>query len=151
MNDFLALDLSGAGMRAQRMRLQVVSENLANQHTVGPNGPYKRKEAVFQTVPVSSFEKDLEDAVGGLTNTKGAPSVQSVAVSEVRTDNAEPVRVFEPSNPQADAKGFVSYPNISIFREMTDMMDASRSYEANLAAAKSTQEMLTAAMDLLKR
>jgi flagellar basal-body rod protein FlgC len=151
MNDFLALDVSGAGMRAQRMRMQVISENLANQHTIGPNGPYQRKDVVFQTVPVNSFQQNLDEAVDTLAGPNSLPPLQSVTVSNVRTDNADPVQVYDPANPQADAKGFVSYPNISDFREMTDMIEASRSYEANLAVSKTTLQMLTSAMDLVQK
>jgi flagellar basal-body rod protein FlgC len=150
MNDFLALDLSSAGMRAQRLRMQVTAENLANQNTVGPNGPYRRKEVVLNAAPLA-FEKDLTNALGELASGIESVPVQTVEVSEVRPDNSEPVKRYEPDNPMADAQGYVAYPNISIFREMTDMMEASRSYEANLAASKATQDMLTAAMDLLKK
>ena len=150
MNDLLALDLSGAGMRAQRIRMQVVAENLANQHTTGPNGPYQRKEAVFESVPVTSFDQDLAASIRSLTQAPGEEAVQSVNVSDVRADNSEPVKVYDPSHPHADAQGYVAYPNISVFREMTDLIEAARSYEANLSAAKATQEMLTSAMDLLK-
>jgi flagellar basal-body rod protein FlgC len=69
-------------------------------------------------------------------------------VAEVRYDNSPPDRRYEPNSPLADGQGYVAYPNISTFREMTDMVEASRSYEANLAAAKTAQDMLTAALQL---
>lgn len=145
MNDFLALDLSAAGMRAQRMRMQVVAENLANQDTTGPNGPYRRKEAVLQSTSVD-FGKDLSEAMNA-----EASAIRSVAIAGVSVDPAEPVRVYDPSHPNADAQGYVLKPNISPVREMTDMIDASHAYEANLAAAKATQEMLNAAISLLAK
>lgn len=150
MNDFLALDISADGMRAQRMRLQVIAENLANQQTTGPNGPYRRKEVVFEAAPATaSFDQQLGDAI----DAQGAeePPAQTVRVAEVRRDGAAPIRVYKPDHPHAGADGYVELPNISIIREMTDMIEASRMYEANLAASKTTQDMLTAAMDLLKR
>ncbi|MCL5270420.1 MAG: flagellar basal body rod protein FlgC [bacterium] len=148
MDDFVALDISAAGMRAQRTRLQVIAENLANQQTVGPNGPYRRKEVVLQAVPVEStaagatFEQSLADAKAAL---------QTVAAPTVVEDPAEPIRQYQPGHPFADAQGYVAYPNISTFREMTDMIEASRSYEANLAAAKTTQDLLASALELIRR
>jgi flagellar basal-body rod protein FlgC len=147
MNDFTALDLSGAGMSAQRERMRVVAENLANQHTTGPNGPYQRKEVILKSVPLQDFESDLTVAM----SSGGDVPVQTVATQAVRPDAAPPIRVYEPNHPHADAQGYVSYPNISIFREMTDMVEASRSYEANMAAAKTTQDMLIAALELVRR
>ena len=151
MNDFLALDLSAAGMRAQRIRMQTVAENLANQNTIGPGGPYQRKDVIFSAVPVQSFEQSLDSAVSRLSETENGAPVQTVAVSGVRPDGAEPIKRYEPDNPLADAQGYVAYPNISIFREMTDMVEAARSYEANLAASKATQEMLISAMELVRK
>lgn len=146
MNDFMSLDLSGAGMRAQRTRMRIISENLANSETVGPDGPYQRKDVVFRAMPMTDFDMKLEDAIGGA---KEASS--TVGVSEVRADGEPPLLVYEPWNPLADAQGMVAKPNINVIREMSDMMEASRSYEANLTASKTTQDMLMAATDLIKR
>ena len=150
MNDFLALDISGAGMRVQRQRMQVVAENLANQKTTGPDGPYQRKEVVVRAIPMTEFQRTLE---GELVRSNGEvdEATQGVAVSEVRPDQEAPTRVFDPSHPHADAQGYVSYPNISVFREMTDMIESQRMYEANLSASRSTREMLTSALDLIRR
>lgn len=148
----MALDLSGAGMRAQRLRMQVVAENLANQHTTGPNGPYQRKQVMLSSLPLTqAFDQTLDGAMQNLTNAQGQDAVQSVKVAQVSGDGAEPMRVYDPSHPQADAQGYVAYPNISIFREMSDMIEASRSYEANLAASKATTDMLNSATELVKR
>lgn len=149
MNDFVALDLSSAGMRVQRQRMRVVSENLANQHTTGPDGPYQRKEIMFSSEPVA-FERELRGALEA-HSPAARDQLHSVVVSDVRHDNSEPVRIFDPNHPQADAEGYVAYPNISIMREMADMIEASRSYEANLAAAKATRKMLEASLDLARR
>jgi flagellar basal-body rod protein FlgC len=77
--------------------------------------------------------------------------VHSVEVTEVRTDGAPPIRVYDPSHPHADAQGYVAYPNISIFREMTDLVESSRMYEANLAASKTANDLLGSAIELLRR
>lgn len=147
MNDFLSLEISSAGMSAQRMRMRIVAENLANQHTTGPDGPYRRKDVILESRPVQSFEDQMERAI---QTQGGEPAAQSVAVTEVRTDGSQPLMVYDPTHPHADANGYVAYPNISIIREMTDMMEASRSYEANLAAARAARDMLTAALDLAR-
>ncbi|MEN6625614.1 MAG: flagellar basal body rod protein FlgC [Candidatus Sumerlaeia bacterium] len=150
MSDFVTLDLSGAGMTAQRARMRVIAENLANQHTTGPNGPYQRKEVVLQSAPLSQFADELTGALEQLSTADGREAVSSVKVGSVAGDGSDPVRVFDPNHPHADAQGYVSLPNISVFREMTEMVEASRSYEANLAASRATQQMLNAAIDLLK-
>ena len=151
MNDFLALDISGSGMRAQRMRMRVITENLANQHVTGPNGPYQRKDTILQSVPVQSFDDQLIQAIEGLEGE--VPPITThdkVEVAEVRPDGAAPILVHDPKHPHADPQtGMVAYPNISIFREMADMMEASRSYEANLAAAGANKDMLQDTLDLL--
>lgn len=150
MSDFIALDLSSAGMAAERMRMRVISENLANQHTTGPNGPYQRKEVLIESLPITQFADELSGALEQMKTSDGREAISSVEVSQVAPDGAEPVRVFDPNHPHADAQGYVAYPNISVFREMADMVEASRSYEANLAASRATQQMLTSAIDLLR-
>jgi len=150
MNDFVALDLASAGMHAQRQRMAVIAENLANQNTIGPNGPYQRKEVVFRATPLNSFDDSLQAALDKAAGV-GNDNLKTVGVAEVRCDNSPPERRYEPNNPLADAQGNVAYPNISIFREMTDMVEASRSYEANLAVAKATQDMQTSALSLAQR
>ncbi|HOE94971.1 MAG TPA: flagellar basal body rod protein FlgC [Candidatus Sumerlaeota bacterium] len=148
MSDFLGLDISGAGMSVQRQRLRVIAENLANQQTTGPDGPYQRKRVVIEAAPVDSFAKAFDGALAERSDSDGATSVR---VAAVRPDGAQPVRVYDPHHPHADRDGYVELPNISVFREMAEMMEASRAYEANLAASKSTQDMLHSALDLLRR
>lgn len=150
MSDFITLEISGAGMAAQRARMRAISENLANQHTTGPNGPYQRKQVVMEKVELKDFADELTGAMEQLGTADGNSAVSSVKVGGIAGDGSEPLRVFEPNHPHADAQGYVSYPNISIFREMTDMVEASRSYEANLAASRATQQMLNSAVDLMK-
>jgi flagellar basal-body rod protein FlgC len=145
MNDFVALDLSAAGMRVQRQRMRTIAENIANQHTTGPDGPYQRKQAIIESVAV-----DFEREMGAAMNPE-ADSVKSVAVSRIEADSSQPILVHDPSHPDADENGNVLKPNVSAIREMTDMLEASRAYEANLAAARAAQDMLNASMDLLRR
>lgn len=146
MNDFMALDISSAGMSVQRARLRVIAENLANQQTTGPEGPYQRKETIVTSIPLTSFDTELSGALQSLQG----DHPQSVAVSQVRQDSSEPIKVYDPHHPHADAQGYVNMPNISVFREMTDMIEASRMYEANLSASKAANEMMSQAIDLLR-
>jgi flagellar basal-body rod protein FlgC len=143
MNDFVALNLASAGMSAQRQRLQIVAENLANQDTTGPNGPYMRKQAVLESRAVS-FDQELTSAMSA-----EAEAVKSVAVARVAVDSTPPMKVYDPGHPNADAQGYVLKPNISPAREMTDMVEASNAYQANLATALTTQDMLKASLNLL--
>jgi flagellar basal-body rod protein FlgC len=129
------------------MRLRVIAENLANQHTTGPNGPYMRKDTILESVPArESFDSTLNGAIQSLRGDQP----QSVEVTGVRQDSSEPIKVYDPHHPHADAQGYVSMPNISVFREMTDMVEASRMYEANLAASKASNEMMNQTIELLR-
>lgn len=130
-----ALAISASGMDAQTTRLRVIAENLANQDTTGstPGAPaYRRKTVVFA------------DHVDQAT---GASLVQ---VQEIGRDQTpEPLR-YDPSNPAANAEGYVALPNVNSFVEIMDMRDAERTYSANLSVMESTRAMLTRTIDMLK-
>ena len=149
MNDLAAMQISAAGANAQRTRLRVIAENLANIQTTGPNGPYQRKQTVFETVPFEAFAQELNSAIEEVLSPEEIAALNSVTVREVVTDGADPILRHDPSHPHADANGYVAYPNISIIREMTDMMEAQRSFEANLAASKASRDMINQVLDLL--
>lgn len=146
MSDFSAMNISASGMTAQRLRMKVIAENLANQQTTGPDGPYQRKECIFNSQPVESFDDMLQ-----LELEDGDPALSTVAVTRVREDGNPPMRRYDPSHPYAGEDGYVEFPNISIFREMTDLVEASRSYEANLAALKASQDMMTASLEIIRK
>ena len=150
MDDFAAIKIASAGLAAQRVRMKTIAENLANQRTTGPNGPYQRKEVVLESIELpSSFEDSLDSALAGVLNPEELRTLHSVTVREVRPDGSEPIMVKEPNHPHANSEGYVAYPNINVIREMTDMMETSRSYEANLAIMKTTTDMINRAIDLL--
>lgn len=149
MNDLLALDISSAGMNVQRERLRVVAENLANAQTTGADGPYQRKEVIVRAVPASEFEQALNLEIGRAGASDAA--TPSVAVATVQPDGQDPVKTYDPTHPLADAQGYVAMPNISVFREMTDMIEASRMYDANMAASKATRDMLSSALELIRK
>ena len=124
------IDHTTAALNAERTRLDVISENIANANTTkGLDGkPYQRKTVVF------------ENALQQALNPGEAPNAQ-LQVARIEKDTRPPIQVYEPGNPQADAKGFVSLPNINIHEEMADLISASRSFEANLAVVKNARAM----------
>lgn len=130
-----ALDIAAHGMDAQTTRLRVIAENLANQDTTGSKpgaDPYRRKTV--------TFENRLDKQLG----------TDTVRVKEVGHDNSDfPLR-YDPSNPAANADGYVKVSNVNNLVEVMDMREAERSYSANLAVMQTTRGMLTRTIDLLK-
>jgi flagellar basal-body rod protein FlgC len=139
MNLFTALDVNASGLAAQRKRVEVSSSNLANSQTTRTEegGPYRRKDVVFQT---SSFQESLGAAMGG--------GVEGVEVSDVVNDPRPFDRRYEPGHPDADKDGYVSYPNVNVMEEMANLVEASRSYEANIAAIGIVKTMINRTLDL---
>ena len=130
-----ALSISARGMDAQTSRLRVIAENLANQDTTGSSAgvaPYRRKTV--------TFGQSLDPALGAST----------VTVKKVGTDPSEFPTRYDPSNPAADAKGYVRTPNVNSFVEIMDMREAQRSYSANLNVMQVSRGMLTRAIEMLK-
>jgi flagellar basal-body rod protein FlgC len=138
-----ALQTSASGLSAQRMRMNLISSNLANVNTTrtAEGGPYKRKDAVFAAhAPQANFN----DA---LSNQLAVQSIE-VQVTAIREDPRPPIQKFDPGHPDADENGFVLLPNISVVEEMVNMMSASRSYEANVTALKASKEMAASALEI---
>jgi flagellar basal-body rod protein FlgC len=146
MGLFDGLDVSASGLTAQRLRMDVTAENLANaQTTRGANGqPYRRKEVVLQEIPQSGFGAQLSSAMGA-----GA-SAGGVEVSQIAEDRTPGKLVYDPGHPDANAQGYVRMPNVDTVSEMVDLIDSSRAYEANVTAMQSTKQMLSKTLDLLK-
>jgi flagellar basal-body rod protein FlgC len=139
------MNVSASGMTAQRLRLDIISQNIANVSTTrDENGnAYRRKMVVFAEKDDASFGSILMKATGTVGN--------GVKVTEISEDNKTPLRkVYNPSHPDADEEGYVSYPNVNIVQEMTDMIDASRSYEANVTAFNATKNMALKTLELGK-
>jgi flagellar basal-body rod protein FlgC len=139
-----ALQASASGLSAQRVRMRLIANNLANLHTTRTpeGGPYQRREPVFAAE--SPDNKTFHDML---------KAQQEGGVVEVRTvdiikDGREPIRKYEPDHPDADEKGFISLPNISVTEEMVNLVSASRSYEANVAAVKATKNMVMKALEI---
>jgi flagellar basal-body rod protein FlgC len=141
MADILdTFNIAASGLSAERLRLQTIASNLANAKTTrtASGGPYKRQVPVFANEPLNAFGDELEKAIG------------RVNVVGVKSDNAPPMRVYDPSHPDADAQGYVSYPDINIMQEMVDMMSANRAYDANASIIDSTSSMASRALEIGK-
>jgi flagellar basal-body rod protein FlgC len=122
---------STAALQAEQTRLDVISENIANANTThGVDGkPYQRQVVVFESA--------LQQAM----NSDGSMATPALHVARIENDSRPAVQVYDPGNPEADAKGMVSMPDINIHEEMADLISASRTFEANLAVVKNARAM----------
>ena len=144
MDFFTALHVSGSGLSAERTRVNLASSNLANAETTrGPNGqPYQRLDPVFQAVAM--------DGNGATTATPGAESPMGVQVSQVVADPNPGKRVYSPGHPDADADGFVTFPNVNPVHEVVNLLSASRGYEANATAIETLKQMASRGLDITR-
>lgn len=159
------LEISASGMRAQRIRQNAISSNLANAETTRTDegGPYRRQFVVFTAQSDRRDTRLLNNEValtGNITNRNhlSLPPANfprderffgnGVNVAEIREDSRPPRMVYEPSHPDADEKGYVAMPNINIVEEMTDMIAATRAYEANVTAFNAMKGMYQQALSL---
>jgi flagellar basal-body rod protein FlgC len=147
MSLFDALNISASGLTAQRLRMDVTSANLANAQTTRTpeGGAYRRQDVVLQEGSgEGSFAGALTGALGG---PGGEPAGVEVAAI---VDDTTPLRqVYEPGNPDANAQGYVQMPNVNPVEEMTDLIDASRSYQANVTAMQTTKQVFSKTIELL--
>lgn len=139
----MALSISAGGLDAQRKRMNVIASNLANASTTKTpeGGPYKRRDVVFESVPVTEFGKVLDSKMN---------DAQGVKVTEIVEDTKPPKMVYDPSHPDANKEGYVAFPNIDVIEEMTNMMATTRSYEANISAVNATKSMSMKALEIGK-
>jgi flagellar basal-body rod protein FlgC len=148
MSLFGGLEISASGLTAERLRMDVSAENLANaQTTRGTDGqPYRRKEVVLQEA-AGSFGASLSAAMGPNNGTQGG----GVQVAGIVQDTATPLkRVYDPGHPDADAQGYVSMPNVDTVTEMVDLISAQRAYEANVTAMQAAKQMFSRTLELLR-
>ena len=147
MGLFDALGISGSGLTAQRLRMDVTAENLANaQSTRDANGqPYRRKDVVLQEAAGSGFAGALRSAQAG-SSAAGA----GVQVAGIVSDPSPGRRVYDPGHPDANAQGYVTMPNVDPVTEMVDLITASRSYESDVTAMQTAKQMFTKTLDLLR-
>lgn len=137
-----SLGISRSALQAERLRMDVVANNLANMNTTRTpeGGPYRRQTVVFgaNNDPMSF----------GSILSRSAGAVGGVSVQNIGTDPSDFRRVYEPSNPDADAEGYVLYPNVDVATEMTDMMSAQRAYQANVTALNVIKGMAQKALEI---
>ena len=147
MSFWEALRIGSTGLTAQRLRLDLISNNIANAQTTRTEngGPYQRQDVIFQAEDGgSSF---LPSLVAARRNQLGTLN-GGVKVAQVITDTETGSRVYDPTHPDADANGYVTYPNVNIVVEMTNMLSATRSYEANLATVEAAKRMALKALEI---
>ncbi|MBQ3458235.1 MAG: flagellar basal body rod protein FlgC [Synergistaceae bacterium] len=138
MKIFDSLEVAGSSLTAHRLWMDTISSNLANINTTRTKagGPYKRR------VPV--FAEMLDNTLGGYHDIGG------VRVLEITEDQGAPRMAYQPDHPDADEEGYVAYPNVNLVREMTDMLVASRAYEANLSVVTTGRDMWNGALDVMR-
>lgn len=145
MSLFSSIAVSASGMAAQRTRAELLVENMANSETThtAEGGPYRRKDAIFETQQVTSpFSTALETAMGDGT-------ASGVAVTDVSVDQTTPDKRYMPGHPDADVDGYVSFPKFNPAEDMVDLMEASRNYEGNVSAISAVKDMIQKSIDLL--
>jgi flagellar basal-body rod protein FlgC len=130
MNIISGIDITASALNAQKTRLDIIAQNIANAQTTRTpsGGPYKRQ--------LISFETSLLQQTGG-----GQPSLRGVQISSVTSDSSPGERIYNPQHPDADSQGIVTMPNVNLAYEMVDLITATRAYEANLSVAKNGREM----------
>lgn len=143
MSFLSSMDISASALTAERTRMDVVAENLANINTTrtAEGGPYRRRYVVFEQKADPSFNEYLTDALGRRAGS-------GVRVSEIGEDQSPFKLDYEPGHPDANADGYVEMPNVDLAREMVDMISATRSYEANVTAANATKNMALKALEI---
>ncbi|MBE5925831.1 MAG: flagellar basal body rod protein FlgC [Lachnospiraceae bacterium] len=145
MGLFTSFNINASGMTAQRLRSDTISANIANVNTTntGDGTPYRRKTVVFTEKGTSTFNNKLLTAQGYV----GSGVKVSAIVEDTET---EMNKVYDPAHPDADEDGYVTYPNVNIVTEMTNMIDASRAYEANVTAFGASKAMALKGLEIGK-
>jgi len=141
---FTSMKIAASGMSAQRTRLDVVAENIANADSTRTpaGGPYRRRMVVFETQAAHPSFGDVFS--------QQSSKADGVEVSSIVQDQSPFRQVYDPSNPDADAKGIVRYPNVNPVQEMADLTGASRGFEANVTVLEASKRMFMKTLDLLR-
>jgi flagellar basal-body rod protein FlgC len=154
MGMFDAIDIAGSGLSAERVRMDVTSENLANAQTTrtASGQPYQRQEVILQQAGSNDFGATLAGAMGASAGS-GAQLGQTpggVEVAGIVADKTPDELVYNPGSPEANAKGYVKMPDVNTVTEMTDLISESRSYQSDVTAMQTAKSMFTATLGLLK-
>jgi flagellar basal-body rod protein FlgC len=143
MDFFNALHISSSGLSAQRLRMNLISANLANINTTHTKtgGPYRRKDPIFAAqAPAGSFREMLRN--------RQKEMLKEVAIVGIVEDSRPPIEKYDPTHPDANEKGYVALPNINMMEEMVNMISATRSYEAGVIAIQSAKDMALKALEI---
>jgi len=152
MSFLQSMNISGSGLTAQRLRMDIIAENIANMDATrtAEGGPYRRKLAVFQSMNKSdsgAFNKILFQNINDLSYND---RIRGVEVTEI-VEDPEPFKmVYDPTHPDADENGYVAMPNVNSLKETSDMMEALRAYDANITAFNAIKKMASNALELGK-
>jgi len=146
MSIFDSINISASALTAEKTRIDIINKNMANANTTRATGgmPYRRQMVVYEENKKTPFPAYLEKH-NNKFNGKG------VVISEIVEDDTPFKLVYEPGHPDADENGYVRMPNVEIVKEMVDMIDAQRAYEANITAMNTTKSMLMKALDIGRR
>jgi len=147
MSIFNSINISASGLTAQRLRMDIVTKNIANANTTRTtNGtPYRRQVAIFKSKDNNmSFSEHLRRSNGQTSNLTG------VEVAAIQNDSSPYKKIYEPGHPDADETGYVLMPNVDIVTEMANMISATRAYEANVTALNGTKSMALKALEIGK-
>ncbi len=146
MGLFDYMNISATALTAEKTRMDIISENIANSKTTRTAGgtPYRRKIPVFREYKKSPFEHILGEKLG-------KNDFKGVKVSRIKEDPSEFVSVYEPGHPDADKEGYVLMPNVSVVKEMVDMISAQRAYDSNITAISTAKAMMTKALEITGR
>ena len=139
-----SFNISGSGLTATRMRMDIIAENMTNSSTTRTEdgGPYRRKMVVYKSLGNNDFSRILKDKMDGNNNRAG------VVVDKIIEDQSDFNYVYNPSHPDADEDGYVAMPNVNTTQEMIDFMSATRVYDMNVNAFNSFKNMASRALDI---
>lgn len=146
MSLFNTINTSASGLTAQRLKLDIISENIANVNTTRTSSgdPYRRKDVILGSRESNNFGRFLKNSI--LTNNRSSQKgVKAVAIVE---DESPFLEVYQPGHPDADENGIVKMPNVEIVEEMVNMISASRAYEANITALNNTKSMVLKSLEI---
>jgi len=149
MGFFDGYNVATSGMSAQRTRINMVSSNIANAQTTHTTdgGPYKKQNVIFEEVLLNATNNNKKD---NITETFDPLSLKGVGVREIIDSKDEAILKYEPEHPDSNEDGYVAYPNINPVIEMVDLIEAMRSYEANVSAFKTQKDMDTKTLDIIR-
>ncbi|HAN09871.1 MAG TPA: flagellar basal body rod protein FlgC [Clostridiales bacterium] len=154
MSFFSSMDISSSGLTAQRLRMDIISQNIANADTTRTEEgtPYRRKAVQFEEKQ-KSFSDVLNNKMKSMIGNSGDDTAgedvgAGVRVSKIVEDQSAFKKIYDPGNPDADAEGYVNMPNVNVIEEMVNMISASRTYEANVTAMNTSKSMALKALEI---